>query len=259
MKLIDSKKREKLFYELLNERYGPFPEPEHADSPDFLIHFHNQTLGVECTEIYSREKTNGISLKQQEERKDRIIENAKQFVIKNNIPPIHITVMFSESIEKEREGILTIELIKAVINNYPAKGEMNDVEGWEDGGKVLPDEIKHIYIANIPGYKNHVWHFMEVWCPETDFTEQLQSEIDRKSEKVANYLKKCDECWLIVSALGFSRSTAFKPSKEMLEHIYNSPFERVFFVEAFSRDIVELKVNAISGYGIKRNGNACQF
>lgn len=243
MKMIEKRKREKLFIDLLNERYGPFPEPEQTEIPDFLIRFQDHILGIECIEIYSNETINGIPIKQQEERKEKIIEKAKRFIVENNLPPIHVIVMFSGSIEKCREEILSLELIKTVVNNYPVAGEIKHIEGWEDDGQVLSSEIKRVSLANIPGQKTHIWHFMEVWCAETDFSEYLQAWIDRKSKKYTKYLENCDECWLVVSALGFSRSTAFWPSREMIEHIYNSPFKRLFFMEAASRYMVELKVS----------------
>jgi hypothetical protein len=246
MKLVDSKKREKLSFDTLSKQYGPFPEPEHTESPDFLIRFQNHVVGVEFTEIYSQEKINGTSLRQQEERKNRIVERAKQIAIENNLPPIHVSVMFSKPVEKHREEIVSLKLINAIVSKYPCKGQQITIDSFTDEDFGLPDEISFVLTANTLGYKNHLWHATEVWCAETDFTDQLQKEIDRKSKKYTNYLKKCDECWLVISALGFSRSTAFEPSTEMLEHIYNSPFKRVFFLEAASSYIVELKINTIS-------------
>ncbi len=185
---------------------------------------------------------NGSPLRQHEAIKERIVEKAKQRVIETNLPPIHIGVFFNGFIEKHREETVTNALILAILKNYPIQqGQQIDIGGIESTFP-LPNEIHCIMGSNIPGSKKHSWFAEETGFVDTEFSGQLQDIINSKAEKINNYLKRCNKCWLIIAALGFSASSFYEPSKEMLEYVYRAPFEKVFFIEAFSRYIVELKV-----------------
>ena len=85
---------------------------------------------------------------------------------------------------------------------------------------------------------------MEVGCAATNFSDQLQQIINSKTEKIATYLTKCDKCWLIVAALGVSPSNFYEIDEEMEQVCYESPFEKVSFMEAFSRTLKELKIKS---------------
>jgi hypothetical protein len=247
LQLIDGKKREKLFLELLDEKHGPFPESEHADSPDFLIAYPDHVLGIECTEIYSENEVNGIPLKQHESIKNRIVEKAKLIAIEQELPPIHVSIFFDGTIGKHREKNITSELLQTVKDNCPPEGQKVELGGIESS-HLLSNELRRLLISNIPGPQIHHWHVVDSGWVQTNFSEQVQAKIDSKSEKLNNYLNQCDKCWLIIAAVGYGPSSFYEPSEEMLKHIYNSPFERVFFMEAFSKYIVELNVNNSARY-----------
>lgn len=240
MQLIDRRKREKLFLELLDEKYGPFPKPEHTDRPDFLISFSDHVLGIECTEIHTENKVNGIPLKQHESIKERIVEKAKQLAIKQKLSPVSVQVSFKGTIEKYREKKVPSELLRIIKDNYPPAGQQVEIRGLESS-HLLPDEIRRLVITSILG--KHHWYVVDSGWAQTNFTAQLQAIIDSKTEKLTNYLKRCNKCWLIIAAVGHGPSSFYDPSKKMLEHIYSSPFKRVFFMEAFSKYITELKTN----------------
>lgn len=77
---------------------------------------------------------------------------------------------------------------------------------------------------------------------ETDFHEHLQNIINRKSKKYSKYLKKCNKCWLVIAALGLRASSFYEFVDEMKNYQYDSPFEKVFFLEATKKVLRELKV-----------------
>ena len=81
---------------------------------------------------------------------------------------------------------------------------------------------------------------MGAWFVVTNFSDQLQQTINKKAKRLKEYLKKCDRCWLVIIALGTDGSSFYEYSKDMEKHSYDSPFEKVFFMEAFNKDLREL-------------------
>jgi hypothetical protein len=65
---------------------------------------------------------------------------------------------------------------------------------------------------------------------QMDFIPQLQRTINEKNSKHGRYRQRCDECWLLIVASGGRPSGLFEPSAETKNHLYQSLFERTFFM-----------------------------
>jgi len=74
------------------------------------------------------------------------------------------------------------------------------------------------------------------------FADRLQSVLDGKARRLPEYLKECARCWLIVAADWEFPASFFEFSDAMQQHAFESPFERVFFVEGFTSDVFELRI-----------------
>ncbi len=236
MLLVDSKKREEAIFDIFKDKYSLNGEFIHDDSPDFIGLHDGTVLGIEITEIY-REET----LREHEIQKERIVDRACKKAIQIGLSPLHVAVLYSGNIQKGRESYLTEILFELVKNNCPEDGGHLTLD-WEND---IPDDFHAILIYNIPGSKKHIWSTTEVGFIETNFSEQLQRRINSKSKKIKNYLAKCKKSWLIIVSLGVSASNFYEIGEEMEQVYYKSPFEKVFFMESFSRTIRELKVNYI--------------
>ncbi|MGA2915735.1 MAG: hypothetical protein ABSE89_06885 [Sedimentisphaerales bacterium] len=239
MKFINTKQREKIHFELFQEKYGPFQSYKHIDSPDFLVSLNGEIIGIEFTEIYKEGKINGKILREDEAIKGGIVEWARKKAIEDNMPPLHVAIIYSGSIDKKQETPVKESLFQIVKNNCPKTGESITFD-FEDN---IPDIFWSIIISNFKGAKSHIWHYTEASFVETNFSKQLQLIIDSKAEKISKYLMKCNKCWLVIVALGYNGSSFFEFSEEMENCDYKSPFEKVFFIKAFSKDFKELKLN----------------
>jgi hypothetical protein len=242
-RLKPNKEREAIYFQIFQKKYASFQKYDHTDNPDFLIPFDNKTLGIEVTEIYKEEQVNGINLKVDEAIKERVVYNACQKAIDFNLPPLHVSVLFSVhfsgTVKKERERIVTEELFNIVKDNCPAEG--NHVE--LDFNNSIPDEFHAIRVYNIPGCKKHFWNYTEAFFLYNSFSDQLQKIISSKAKKLPEYLKHCNRCWLVIVALGLSGSSFYEFSDEMEKYSYKSPFEKVFFLDVFSGNLRELRLN----------------
>lgn len=240
MKLIDTKQREKIHFEIFQERYCQFQNYDHIDIPDFVVSLNNETIGIEFTEIYNDDKLNGKTLREDEAIKERIVEWARKKAIENNVPPLHVNVVFSGSVSKEAESQVKSLLYQIIKDNIPQPGEPITLDSMNDD---IDSTFWSIVIFNLKGGKKHVWDYTECSDVETNFSKQLQSKIDSKAEKISKYLMKCNKCWLVIVALGYSGSSFFEFSEEMENCTYKSPFDKVFFIEVFSKYFKELKLN----------------
>jgi hypothetical protein len=233
MILAKNKKREEVIFGIFRDRYCLSGEFTHTDSPDFIGSHIGNVLGIEITEIYSEE-----SLREYEIQKERIVTRAREKAVSAGLPPLHVAVLYTHNIQKGREAYLTNMLFELVKNNCPEYGDHIDLD-WEND---IPSDFHAILIHSIHGSKKHFWNTTEAGCVDTNFSEQIQQRINSKSKKIQTYLTKCDKCWLIVTALGVSASNFYEIGEEMEQVRYESPFEKVFFMEAFSKTVKELKV-----------------
>ena len=67
----------------------------------------------------------------------------------------------------------------------------------------------------------------ECYSKENPFDE-LQEEIDRKNEKINNYLKKCDKCFLLIYLPDVSMGNYCHFTDELNNHKFHLNFEDVY-------------------------------
>ena len=70
----------------------------------------------------------------------------------------------------------------------------------------------------------------------------MQKMLGKKQKKYDAYRAKCDQVWLLMVAAGSGPASFIELADETREHVFNSPFDRVLFMNALSRTVDELKV-----------------
>jgi hypothetical protein len=70
----------------------------------------------------------------------------------------------------------------------------------------------------------------------------IQEVIDSKQLKLPQYLKKCDECWLLIGVNEWAASEAFTLTGQGVAHAFNARFSRLFFIRNGEEAISELQV-----------------
>jgi hypothetical protein len=237
--LKSNRDREAIHFQIFQEQYASFHDYVHTDNPDFLVRYDKETLGIEFTELYKEEQVNGVTLRGGEAIKERVVSNARQMAIDVELPPLHVTVHFSGTVKKKRERTVTESLFGIVKDSCGAEGTHVELD-WNNS---IPHEFRAIRLRRIPGCKKHFWKYIEASPIYTNFSDQLQRTISSKAEKFPEYAKRCDRCWLVIVALGLSGSSFYEFSGEMAKDSYESPFEKVFFLEGSSGNLRELRVN----------------
>ncbi len=71
--------------------------------------------------------------------------------------------------------------------------------------------------------------------------DDMQKELDKKKAKYPKYRARCDRAWLLMVAANDKRSSFIELPAETLGHHFDSPFDRVFFMDALRHKHHELK------------------
>lgn len=91
----------------------------------------------------------------------------------------------------------------------------------------------------------HHWWTPDAGWVQSEFIEELQQALDDKNRRFFDYKRRCDECWLLVTASGGRTSGLFEPSDATKLHIYRSSFAKTFFMEVFDQLLIELDTRAV--------------
>jgi hypothetical protein len=135
------------------------------------------------------------------------------------------------------------EQIRAIVAaNTPEPGGVVTLEYPHP----LPRELDYIRIWR--GVSS-AWSTGDTSHVVQSFADHIQAAIDEKAPKLPEYLKNCDECWLLIAADTEHPSGFFDLRKDELDRgastrtaRYVSPFPKVFFLQTFEEYLRPLSV-----------------
>lgn len=235
-------------------RQDPFQKP------DFLFQCGESIIGIEHTEIKRIRSSQGIpSLAQLKGTQRGIVKKAGWLAAEQGLPPLNVKVNFHNYYYRfqQKGGQAVQGLLDTVKKN------LDKIMKMETGQSVKIDPptpfvgISLVYVT--PGTVNgqvwlnhHRWEVMEPGFVSIGFTPELQDAITKKNRINIEYLKRCDQCWLLVVADRRKADQKFEFTTEMQEYIYESAFERTFYLEIAQRFLTELNTK-MPNNSIKRD------
>lgn len=208
---------------------------DEGERPDFVIEYSKGKLGIEVVRLF-KEDSHPNSLQALEQYRTEIVNRARELCEKE-IPPLLVFVWFTlnQKVPKNRKS--EIERVSHDLAEY--------VKRWhrENPSKVVDELRPHLDISELSlmsiGHINkdkHYWSTSECAVQENCTVEKLQERIKEKNAKYDVYLKRCDECWLLIVVNIFKNSQSLVPVRN---HRYESKFERVFCLDASHRKHLE--------------------
>ena len=161
------------------------------------------------------------------------------------LPPLDVAVHFVDrvGIGKGDRDLAARSLLTLVSERVPAPGKSVTIEMWRRPSDALPG-VRLVRVFRHEALTQHHWAVPEAGWVQSDFVQELQQAIDDKNSRHAVYMRRCDECWLLVTASGGRPSGLFEPSDETRGHLYRSSFAKTFFLEVFGQMLIELKTTA---------------
>jgi hypothetical protein len=226
--------------------FADFPEGEvqHSDNPDFLVRRRSAVLGIELTGLYWPKLKGKQEPKKVFEAQDRILQRCCEMSKEIGLPPIYAQLHFrwenvSYDIESTAEKV--ISLIRPFVEKFAPEGmytsEPSPVEGIT--------RIRSCRFGGIHRCNDHRWERIYVNSLNVDPITEIQKRIDEKNEKYDDYLLKCQECWLLITADGLYFPEAFHITEKTLSHEFSCQFERFFFMNTIDNEIYELKAQRV--------------
>lgn len=219
-------------------RRGTPPEP------DFVVESApGETVGIEVTELY-HDEASGSSSKVQESERIGVVRAACRQLEEAGVGPLNVAVHFvsQTAITKRHRAALSSRIASLVTEHAPTFEGTVTIENRFDGS--FPESVLAIRVSRIPVLTRHHWSVPMTGYLRPDFVDDLQARITAKAGRHKSYRRASERCWFLVVASGFGPSSLFDPSGPTLSHVYESPFERTFFLEAFSGRRFELQTRA---------------
>ena len=236
------KDEERLFVEILAKELDAFPPGKLVDSesPDFLVATSEGVIGIEVTKIHHANEP-----RQQESECRSLVNTACRLYESESTIPLEVKVHLGGSTQfkkRNRDKFARI-LANLVLTNIPRPDSWISLENNWKNPNFFPYEIEGLSIIRLSAFRRNFWSVPSAGFFQENFAPKIEAIIAIKEHAISNYGTECIRRWLLIVAEGNSASTFFDPSTKTLQHSYRSSFDRIFFLEAFRRQVWELNVS----------------
>jgi hypothetical protein len=242
MDKIERQKRiERAHFDLFNELETQYLPDNiiHKDEPDFRINTGNEILGIEHTQIFHEKKANGILPKEQEILQDRLRDFTEELHIKNHGIPGRYSMLFNpnEKIYKKDIDNLASSIIEMANNLNPSQGK-SEIQNFGEWSNV----IKSVSCHRDTLINWIEWDFgQSAWIPKLT-KKRIKTEIEKKENKIPNYLNECDRVWLLIVAESFRLSSSFKINNTLTNETFFTNFSATYLLDAYQKQVFRLNV-----------------
>lgn len=207
------------------------------EEPDAIIQI-NPLTGIEVTQVFNQAQEGELRVKF-EGSWERIISNATSIWNTIGLPSAHVSVYFSGNyyVSKNNSWVVAENLVNFIANHIPQKGAYYNSS---DSMNIERFGITRFSIERIINYDKVVWSYNDsIWVPNLEI-DSIQEAIDKKEAKRNSYLKSCKKIWLLLVLNSRKGSGSFEIRKEVIRHIYDFAFDRVFIFESLTQKYFEL-------------------
>jgi hypothetical protein len=240
-----SKKREieSGHFEVFRSGLLDFPDGKvlHEDNPDFLVITEEGPLGIELRQLFHPRPDVGPPLQALESNREAVLKQAREMCELDDLPPLFVCVDFDlcTPIPAGRRSLIAHKLFQLCADFLPSEGAPVELKRESLNSKFLPREIRELHIQRIG--RRHHWTDIEAGMVLEDARQLLQNAINEKASKLDSYLRRCNRCWLLLTADAFRPSNFIDIDEATRSHTYESPFEKTYFLNCFDGDPIRLQ------------------
>jgi hypothetical protein len=242
-------KKDHELYHLLQFKdvFDNFPGGEiiRSESPDFIVNNGDKKIGIEVTKIFKSTRSGEPPLQAIEATCRKIASSASKICAERKIPPLTVSLHFirKQEILHVRRGQLSRQIADFVCNNIPLPEAYQSFHP-EHGDSTLPNHVHAITIGRFSVLTKHDFNVPSADWAQKDFSAEIQQAINSKNPKLIHYNDSCAEHWLLIVSEGSGPSSFFDLSGGTRDVVFESRFDRNFFMEAFFRVYWELRSKA---------------
>lgn len=222
---------------------APAGSLEDHEGPDFLLRTSRGLVGIEVVELFDKRPAEGNQTPAREfGQVMTVLSKAQEQSRERGLPPLQVVVQFTGDRMPDRQSsALAQELVDLVSAALPPPGGFATLEQTYNLQPALPLEVESIDIFRPQGLIQHCWSPMGAGYANSGLADHLQSHIDGKRAKYQKYMTRCDTCWLVIYSSGLPGVSCFSSPGQLESTVFNSPFERTFYLEGFSQRPMELR------------------
>ncbi len=231
-------RRERFFASKLLDALG-IPDfvlvESHTDNPDVLYQTSKNRIGIEVTSVHrsTGKGRNDASIRENEHIK--IVQAAQTKYADAGYPPLSVIVHFNgDPVKSTDRQPLAEWLFETVSINVPNEGESFTMDSRFTIG--CPGCVMWVDAFRIRNAKRHHWHSPVGGFPESGGKEAVVYAIEKKNKAYRRYRLICDACWLLLVATWQTDSEVIEWVPEMAAIELATPFDRIYFMDATTRD-----------------------
>jgi hypothetical protein len=238
---------ERAYLQRFREHFADFPEGEVVpfERPDFLIKTQLRWIGIEVIEyhIQDSDEGRGSPTRAREGTEDKVLRMASEQHQSKGLPPVAVQVHWNthQVFRNRRIQELAADLADLVQKHLPQPGHEAAIRhrrhfAW----RSLPQEVTSLSIDRRMNFSKNLWTSVRGAFVPTLTPPDLQQIIQTKEAKVPSYRQQCPEVWLLIVARGFEPSTFGDLGPKVEGYLFESGFDRVFFLHYFDGSVSEL-------------------
>jgi CRISPR/Cas system CSM-associated protein Csm2 small subunit len=239
-----SEQKEKSFFDsfIALESNLPVGNWDKSESPDYLLVKKNIVIGLEITTLTEPKSKRQYEMTAIRTAQDKAISMAKELAIKNDLSPLEVKVKY----KNDRAGIdisLASKELYKIVEKYSQEID-NSKLWWKyiKSSRVFSEFSIRLGTSNGRMWlQEHRWSRLHRNWVGMDPIPEIQSCIYKKHLKLKSYLKKCDKCWLLIGVDEWTAPEAFELTEKSLKHLFESKFDRVYFLRNIERKLYRLK------------------
>lgn len=212
------------------------------EQPDFLVRTSDRVIGIEITELHRVNDGQPVSMQGREAIRDQIVQRAKALYDCDGLPPIDCCVHLKDlSYRRTEIEPLAAKITELAKRNIPPEGTLAKCEQYDwVNREYFPEEVDSIRVARFAGLAESFFGTAGSAWAEPLTPDTLRAVIETKDGKIDEYLRQCDEVWLVIVTDSRTISTWFNSADQVKAAAFMTRFARVIILRNFGRELIEL-------------------
>ena len=232
----EKKALERYFLEEVAAIYPDFPSGTviDAERPDFLVSSDSQFTGIEVVNYVRGQSAGGSDYRRNEILWQQIADAARREFESNHVDPLMVHFLWHSNRYPRKVDVPLIAASAAkTVEKYMPQTlfERTQISGERFLDTKLCAFVNSIYVTRVRNVRQVVWSSISASFISVSANE-LRDLLASKNIKVREYLKRCNEVWLLIVADGkYMSSTGELLQEEARRTQVQAPFQRVLFYD----------------------------